>query len=146
MEDPGCCRDTSRCLARPSGQFIQTQARGRRGPISSTRSWRQCAEPVQLRCARARSQQEPANFHPGKYQKYAPPPPPPSPHFWPRGYPQGSVRHLDASRQKLTPHCLAAIFESQFITLTQIVSQNASQIASPPQARVFFSLSKLPPR
>ena len=28
-------------------------------------------------------------------------------------YPEGPARHLDASRQKLTPHCLAAIFDSQ---------------------------------
>ena len=28
-------------------------------------------------------------------------------------YPEGLARHLDASRQKLTPHCLAAIFDSQ---------------------------------
>ena len=27
--------------------------------------------------------------------------------------PEGPARHLDASRQKLTPHCLAAIFDSQ---------------------------------
>ena len=27
--------------------------------------------------------------------------------------PEGLARHLDASRQKLTPHCLAAIFDSQ---------------------------------
>ena len=29
------------------------------------------------------------------------------------GCPEGLARHLDASRQKLTPHCLAAIFDSQ---------------------------------
>ena len=28
-------------------------------------------------------------------------------------YPEGPARHLDASRQKLPPHCLAAIFDSQ---------------------------------
>ena len=28
-------------------------------------------------------------------------------------YPEGPARHLDASRQKLTSHCLAAIFDSQ---------------------------------
>ena len=28
-------------------------------------------------------------------------------------YPEGPARHLDASRQKLTPYCLAAIFDSQ---------------------------------
>ena len=28
-------------------------------------------------------------------------------------FPEGLARHLDASRQKLTPHCLAAIFDSQ---------------------------------
>ena len=27
--------------------------------------------------------------------------------------PEGPARHLDASRQKLTPHCLVAIFDSQ---------------------------------
>ena len=27
--------------------------------------------------------------------------------------PEGLARHLDASRQKLTPHCLAAIFDSR---------------------------------
>ena len=32
-------------------------------------------------------------------------------------YPQGPARHLDASRQKLTPHCLAAIFDSQLPSL-----------------------------
>ena len=29
------------------------------------------------------------------------------------GFPEGPARHLNASRQKLTPHCLAAIFDSQ---------------------------------
>ena len=28
-------------------------------------------------------------------------------------FPEGPARHLDASRQNLTPHCLAAIFDSQ---------------------------------
>ena len=28
-------------------------------------------------------------------------------------FPEGPARHLDASRQKLTPHCLAAILDSQ---------------------------------
>ena len=28
-------------------------------------------------------------------------------------YPEGLARHLDVSRQKLTPHCLATIFDSQ---------------------------------
>ena len=28
-------------------------------------------------------------------------------------FPEGPARHLDASRQKLTPHCLAAIFDLQ---------------------------------
>ena len=50
----------------------------------------------------------------------------PKPQFWypplrfgsqhrgcPDTYPEGLARHLDASRQKLTPHCLAAIFDSQ---------------------------------
>ena len=32
---------------------------------------------------------------------------------FPPPYPEGPERHLDASRQKLTPHCLAAIFDSQ---------------------------------
>ena len=27
--------------------------------------------------------------------------------------PEGPARHLDAARQKLTPHCLVAIFDSQ---------------------------------
>ena len=31
-----------------------------------------------------------------------------------QGYPEGPARHLDASRQKLPPHCLEAIFDSQF--------------------------------
>ena len=31
-----------------------------------------------------------------------------------RPFPEGPARHLDASRQKVTPHCLAAIFDSQF--------------------------------
>ena len=31
--------------------------------------------------------------------------------------PEGPARHLDASRQKLTPHCLAAIFDSQLPSL-----------------------------
>ena len=29
------------------------------------------------------------------------------------GFPEGPARHLDASRQKMTPHCLAAILDSQ---------------------------------
>ena len=33
------------------------------------------------------------------------------------GNPEGPARHLDASRQKLTPHCLAAIFDSQLPSL-----------------------------
>ena len=37
-----------------------------------------------------------------------------SPEFFePLLCPEGPARHLDASRQKLTPHCLAAIFDSQ---------------------------------
>ena len=28
-------------------------------------------------------------------------------------YPEGPARHLDVSRQKLTPYCLAAVFDSQ---------------------------------
>ena len=30
-----------------------------------------------------------------------------------KDFPRGPARHLDALRQKLTPHCLAAIFDSQ---------------------------------
>ena len=36
-----------------------------------------------------------------------------SPPDWNLENPEGPARHLDASRQKLTPHCLAAIFDSQ---------------------------------
>ena len=31
-----------------------------------------------------------------------------------RCFPEGPARHLDASRQKLTPHCLAAIFDLNY--------------------------------
>ena len=61
-------------------------------------------------------------------------------------HPEGPARHLDASRQKLSPHCLAAIFDSQLPSpKLPLKMPNASQTVSPPQERAFFSSFKIAP-
>ena len=47
-------------------------------------------------------------------------------------FPEGPARHLDASRQKLAPHCLAAIFDSQIPSQPNCILKCLPQIASPP--------------
>ena len=59
--------------------------------------------------------------------------------------PEGPARHLDTSQQKLTPHCLAAIFDSQ-LPSPKLSLKMPPKIASPPQERVFFLFQKLTPR
>ena len=59
--------------------------------------------------------------------------------------PEGPARHLDVSGQKLSPHCLETIFDSQ-LPSPKSSSKMPPKLSSPPQERAFFPLSKLPLR
>ena len=59
-------------------------------------------------------------------------------------HPEGPARQIDVSRQKLSPHCLEAIFDFA-ITLAQIVSLNASQNCLSPTREGFLSSFKINP-
>ena len=59
------------------------------------------------------------------------------------GFPEGPARQLDVSRQKLTPHCLETIFDSQLPSPK--LSPQVPHKFSTPQERAFSLLSKLPP-
>ena len=58
--------------------------------------------------------------------------------------PEGPAQHLNASRQQLTPHCLAAILDSQLPSPK--LSPKCLPNCLSPTREVFFPLSKLPPR
>ena len=55
-----------------------------------------------------------------------------------RTHPEGPARHLDVSRQKLSPHFLETIFDSQLPSPKLNCLLNASQTVSPHKRRVFF--------
>ena len=58
-------------------------------------------------------------------------------------FPEGPARHLDVSRQKLTPHCLATIFDSQLPSPT--LSLKMPPKMSPAHKRGFFFSFKIAP-
>ena len=57
-------------------------------------------------------------------------------------YPEGPARHLDVSRQKVSPHCLETIFDSQLPSPK--LSPKMRPKLSLPHKRGFLPLSKLP--
>ena len=67
--------------------------------------------------------------------------------FWPSliDYAESPARHLNASRQKLTPHCLAAIFDSQLPSPKLSLKMPPKSIASPLTREGFFSCLKIGP-
>ena len=58
-------------------------------------------------------------------------------------YPEGLARHLDASRQKLTPHCLAAIFDSQ-LPLPKLSLKMPPKLPLPHNRGHFFLFQNCP--
>ena len=57
--------------------------------------------------------------------------------------PEGPARHLDASRQKLTPHCVAAIFDSQ-LPSPKLSPKMPSQLPLPHKRGLFFLFQSCP--
>ena len=51
--------------------------------------------------------------------------------------PEGPARNLNASRQKVTPHCLAATFDSR-LPSPKLPLQMPPKLPLPPQERAFF--------
>ena len=58
-------------------------------------------------------------------------------------HPEGPARHLDASRQKLTPHCLAAIFDSQ-LPSPKLSLKMPPKLPLPRKTGLFFFLQNYP--
>ena len=60
-----------------------------------------------------------------------------------KGYPEGLGRHLNASQQKLTPHCLAANFDSQ-LPSRKLSSKMPPRLPLPHERGFFFIFQNYP--
>ena len=63
---------------------------------------------------------------------------------WSDTPPEGPARHLDASRQKLTPRCLAAIFDSQ-LPSPKLSLNMPPKLPLPHKRGHFFFFQNCPP-